>query len=254
MSKMIGRYDFAFDDKYFGISRNYHEREVPMDAQQAGVAFTALAAKIFGGEIDSVTETLDGRPFTKPVWGKIFQADMYRRGAEIRAAGELREGQSTGHGVVKYSITRFVPAQEIHFAFHRHLAMRGGHAFVIRPGAQPDTAIISHEIHAQPILYTRLIWPLFLRYFHDAVVEDIFDAGLDYLGFPPQERADFPWPVRVGATLMQTRLGQWAWTALSSASELIDRDWGRNPFNEQGIPTDLDFSSVARHRVPELEQ
>ncbi|MET9492425.1 hypothetical protein [Nocardia sp. NPDC006630] len=138
MPKVMERYHYAFDDKYFGVSRNFHEREVPVDAH---TAFTALAAKI--------------------------------------------------------------------------------------------------------------VWPLFARYFHDAVVENVFDAGLDYLGYPPAAPAEFPVVMRIGAKLLQTRVGQWAWTTLSSMGELVDDEWGRVPFNGQGIPTNLDYSSIARSRVRE---
>ena len=100
-----------------------------------------------------------------------------------------------GHGPIRYQVTDHVPGRSVVFTFDEGVGLRGTHRFEIIP-RDPETCLVRHVVEGRTTGSMRLIWPLAMRWLHDAVVEDLLDRVATEAGRPPAQRAQWSWWVR----------------------------------------------------------
>ncbi|SHM21102.1 DUF2867 domain-containing protein [Cryptosporangium aurantiacum] len=92
----------------------------------------------------------------------------------LRFDGPLGAGASGGHGPIRYSVTEYEPGRRVRCAFSPTLGVRGYHEFRADPVAD-DRVRLVHEIDATLGGRMRVLWPLAIRWLHDALIEDALD-------------------------------------------------------------------------------
>lgn len=129
--------------------RNVHERTMPGDLRAAG----ALLDRV-GGPDDVLWPSAQWPPM-------VLDAPV-----AIGAAG--------GHGAVRYHVEAYEPGRRIVFRFHPDLGLPGTHTLEVLPAGEGQVRM-RHVIEARPVGSMRLLWPLAVRWAHDAVLEDLLD-------------------------------------------------------------------------------
>lgn len=100
----------------------------------------------------------------------------------------LEAGSRGGHGPLGYAVTEHDVGRRIVFAFDAASGLAGVHEFSIRSfGA--DQSLVTHTISARTTGQMRWMWPLVVRWFHEALTRDLFDnierASAGRLSHPP---------------------------------------------------------------------
>jgi hypothetical protein len=114
----------------------------------------------------------------------------------------------------------------VDFVIDPRTGLRGTVSFVAT-ALGPDSTLLRHDTRARTVGAMRLGWPLFLRWMHDACVEDLLDRAQDAVGAPPVRRARHPVFVRVLRPVTErepVREVSVPHTALVAAA-LADIDW-----------------------------
>lgn len=147
---------------------NVHERRLAVPVEQVG----ALLARL-------------GRP-GDPLWPATRWPPMV-------LAGPLAVGVRGAHGPIRYRVTGYVPGRTIEFTFAPGVGMRGTHTFVA-DRVDNGCSVLRHVIDARTAGSMRLVWPLAMRWLHDAVVEDLMDRAEVVLDVGPATPARWsPW-------------------------------------------------------------
>jgi hypothetical protein len=107
----------------------------------------------------------------------------------------LAVGVGGRHGPIRYRVTEYVPGQSVVFAFDQGVGLRGTHRFDVIPGG-PHTCCVRHVVEGRTTGSMRVVWPVAMRWLHDAVVEDLLDRIATDAGRPPAHRARWSWWVR----------------------------------------------------------
>lgn len=139
--------------------RNVHQRAYPVPAAQVG----ALVARV--AEPDS------------PVWPPGWPPMVLDRPLGVGAVG--------GHGPIRYRCTEWVPGRRAQFTLAPGSPIEGTHTFEVLDGPEPDSSILRHEISGRLRGVGHLLWPLAIRWLHDAVLAELFDRTAVSLGHPP---------------------------------------------------------------------
>ncbi len=96
----------------------------------------------------------------------------------------LSAGASGGHGVVRYTVQGYQPGSWLNCKFDRvfgSTGVVGFHEFLVL-GEGGETLLV-HQLAARLSGRFRLIWPLAVRWLHDALIEDLLDrAELELTG------------------------------------------------------------------------
>jgi hypothetical protein len=169
---------------------NVHERTLP------------VPAKALGGLLDRI-----GGP-DDPLWPTPAWVPMV-------LDGPLADLPKGGHGAIRYRVTAYDPGRLVEFTFPSTSGVAGTHTFSVE-ALGPDRSVLRHVLDARPRGSMRLLWPLVVRFAHDAVLEDLLDRAEATLGVGPAHPARWsPW-VRViqrfgmprvrAATVPETRL------------------------------------------------
>ncbi|MFE2286712.1 SRPBCC family protein [Streptomyces sp. NPDC059443] len=112
----------------------------------------------------------------------------------LRLDAGLAVGSSGGHGMIRYSVAAYEPGRRVRFTFAPGLGMTGYHEFLITPEG-PDRCRVSHTAAGRLEGKMRLLWPLAIRWMHEALLQDFFDniqrAATNHLPHPAR------WSVRV---------------------------------------------------------
>lgn len=113
----------------------------------------------------------------------------------LRLDGELAVGARGGHGPIRYAVSDYEPGRRACFRFDRRI-FDGHHWFeVVTLDGRPA---LLHVLEARPQGAMRILWPLVVRWWHDALIEDAFDRA-------EAELAGRPWaPRRHGAWVRAT--------------------------------------------------
>jgi len=93
----------------------------------------------------------------------------------LRLDSGLAVGSDGGHGPMRYSVSEYEPGRRVRFAPASDLGLKGYHEFVITPQGS-NHSLITHVIDAQLQGRMRLIWPLAIRWMHEAVLHDLLDT------------------------------------------------------------------------------
>ncbi|MEV7397230.1 DUF2867 domain-containing protein [Aeromicrobium sp. NPDC092404] len=149
---------------------NVHERLVPASASRVGAFLDRV-----GGP--------DDLWWPAPAWpAMVLEAPL--------AAGVLG-----GHGPIRYRVTEHVPGRSVVFTFDERVGLRGTHRFDVVPRDE-RSCVVRHVIEARTTGAMRLVWPLAMRWLHDALVEDLMDRVETEAGHPPARPARWSWWVR----------------------------------------------------------
>jgi len=162
--------------------RNVHERHFPVPAAKAAPLIDNLASP------DDVLWPDDAWP-------------------KLRLDRPLGVGAAGGHGPIRYSVTAYEPGRAVEFTFAPTMNVRGTHTFFVEPDGE-DACLLCHVM----VLRTRgsmlLVWPLVIRWLHDACLEDLLDNAEEALTGRVASPARWSWWVRFVRTRMARRRGR----------------------------------------------
>jgi hypothetical protein len=108
-----------------------------------------------------------------PMWPRRWPPMLLDRPLSMGARG--------GHGPIRYHCTAYEPNHLAEFTFTMP-TFKGTHTFEILGPT------LRHTLRAHPHGIGRLVWPVALRWLHDACLEDLLDHTADSLGHPPPTR------------------------------------------------------------------
>ena len=145
---------------------NVHERTINTTEEEAGRLLDSLSGK-------------DDRFWPGDRW------------PPMRFNRPLGVGAKGGHGPIRYSVTEYDPGKRIVFEFNGASGpgLIGNHFFEVLNNGRGVS--IRHTIDASCKGSMLIKWPLIIRPFHDALLEDALDNAQDILGDPPAMRAKY---------------------------------------------------------------
>jgi hypothetical protein len=135
--------------------RNVHEREYPVDPARLGELLDQVAGP------------------GSPLWPVDKWPPMI-------LDRPLSVGADGGHGPIRYRCTAYVPGRRAEFTFAPGFIAAGTHTFEVL-----DRGALRHTMIVRLRGAGRLLWPLAIRWLHDACLEDLLDHAADSLGHAP---------------------------------------------------------------------
>jgi hypothetical protein len=87
----------------------------------------------------------------------------------------LAVGATGGHGPIRYTVESYVPGEWVRFRVSAPRGFVGFHEFTSHDA--PGGTVLRHTIAVSLHGFGRLIWPLAIRWLHDAMIEDILDRA-----------------------------------------------------------------------------
>ena len=112
----------------------------------------------------------------------------------------LEPGSSGGHYDIRYTVTAHDPGRLVEFTFDREIGLDGTHTLSV-VDLVDGTCLLRHELEGRVHGSMTLLWPLVVRWAHDALVEDAFDLAEAALGAGPAVPARWsPWVRLLRAT------------------------------------------------------
>ena len=147
---------------------NVHERHVKASAERVGAVLETLATD------------------HDQLWpGATWTPMVLDRG--------LEPGSRGGHGGMRYSDTAHEAGRLVEFAFDRTTGIDGTHALTVVDRGD-GTSLMRHVLEGRAHVAMVLLWPLAVRWAHDALVEDAFDLAEAALSVGPTVPAQWsPW-------------------------------------------------------------
>ncbi|MEV7013389.1 SRPBCC family protein [Streptosporangium sp. NPDC051022] len=106
--------------------------------------------------------TADDRLWPVPAWPPL-----------VLDAG-LTPGSRGGHGPIRYSVCEYEPGRRARFLFDQATGLDGHHEFLITAQG-PDHCRLTHTITCTVRGRMRILWPLAIRWLHEALIHDLFD-------------------------------------------------------------------------------
>lgn len=128
--------------------RNVHEREI------------AAPAGVVGLMLDSFASPQDR------IWPARWPAAKLDAGLTIGSKG--------GHGPIRYSVVKYERGHRIRMMFAPGIGIMGCHEFLVEP-IDFKRCLVTHTIEGPLNGRMRLLWPLIIRWLHDALLEDLLD-------------------------------------------------------------------------------
>lgn len=98
----------------------------------------------------------------------------YDKWSAMKFKDGLKVGSKGGHGIIGYTIVSYDPAQGIVFQFSSPKGFVGTHEFKI-VALDVDRTEVSHIIKMRTQGKATLQWLVFIRWLHDALIEDALD-------------------------------------------------------------------------------
>jgi hypothetical protein len=92
----------------------------------------------------------------------------------MRLDQALTVGSTGGHGPIRYTVESYDPGRSVSFRFADGLGLVGTHCLTVEQHSD-STAVVRHEINGRVTGSMRVLWPLAIRWLHDALVEDLLD-------------------------------------------------------------------------------
>ncbi|MDJ0342589.1 SRPBCC family protein [Streptomyces sp. H10-C2] len=86
----------------------------------------------------------------------------------------LAVGSRGGHGRIRYAVTEYESGRRVRFTFAPGLGLSGYHEFLVVPDG-PQRCRIVHTAAGRVEGRMRLVWPLVIRWLHEALLHDMFD-------------------------------------------------------------------------------
>ncbi|WP_067665194.1 hypothetical protein [Nocardia miyunensis] len=131
---------------------NTHIRRIPVSAARAGALLDTLAGP---GDVLWPSDSWPPLVLDRP----------------------LSTGAAGGHGVVRYTVQGYQPGRWLNCRFDRVFGtagVEGFHEFLVLDAGNDETLLV-HQLAARLSGRFRLIWPLAVRWLHDALIEDLLD-------------------------------------------------------------------------------
>lgn len=101
---------------------------------------------------------------------RVWPRDVW---PEMELDNGLTIGSRGGHADVRYNVESVEPGRSVVFRFEPPTGLEGVHRFDLAPAGTRTT--LRHTIEATPTGAMRAVWPVAVRWIHDAIVEDAFD-------------------------------------------------------------------------------
>jgi hypothetical protein len=114
----------------------------------------------------------------------------------LRLNEPIGAGASGGHGPIRYFVEAYDPNAGITFRFTGPDGINGTHNFNFEE-LSPGRVRLRHTMSIRLSGLARLSWPLFFRWLHDALLEDLLDRAEIATG--NAELVPRHWPLRVRA-------------------------------------------------------
>jgi hypothetical protein len=92
----------------------------------------------------------------------------------MKLDNNLQVGSKGGHGSIRYTVQEYQPAQSVTFRFSRPTGFNGIHKFEIT-ALSHDVTELKHTISMRLSGSAAFLYPLAIRWLHDAYIEDAFD-------------------------------------------------------------------------------
>jgi hypothetical protein len=86
----------------------------------------------------------------------------------------LTPGSRGGHGLIRYSVAEYEPGRRVRFCFDPGLGLDGYHELRITSEG-PQGCRLTHTIDSTIHGRAKVLWPLMIRWLHEALTEDLFD-------------------------------------------------------------------------------
>lgn len=116
----------------------------------------------------------------------------YEKWPAIKFKEGLKIGSKGGHGIIRYTITEYDPNKIIQFQFSKPEGFNGTHKFRLNEVSKNETEI-SHVINIETSPLATIQWFLFIRWLHNALIEDAFDKLENYFSKEKKETKWSPW-------------------------------------------------------------
>lgn len=129
--------------------RNVHARRIAAPASRAGLLLDAVASA-------------DDRLWPRQGWPAL----RLDRGLVVGSAG--------GHGPIRYHVSDYQPGRSLEFTFEPTMGIDGTHSLLVE-APEPGVTILRHVIAGRLRGRMRWVWPLAIRWLHDALIEDLLD-------------------------------------------------------------------------------
>lgn len=120
-------------------------------------------AAVVGGLLDSLASPAEAL-WPSERWPKLVLDDG------------LRPGSRGGHGPIRYSVIAHEAGRRVHLAFEPRVGIIGTHEFVAEAVAA-DQTLLTHTIDGRVRGRMLLLWPLVVRWLHEALLHDLFDKA-----------------------------------------------------------------------------
>ncbi|MGW7098842.1 SRPBCC family protein [Streptomyces sp. NPDC054838] len=92
----------------------------------------------------------------------------------LRLDAGLTIGSAGGHGRIRYEVSAYEPGSRVGFTFGPGLGLEGRHEFTVVPDG-PASCQVVHTASGRLTGGMRLLWPLAIRWLHEALLADLFD-------------------------------------------------------------------------------
>ncbi len=83
----------------------------------------------------------------------------------------IQAGAIGGHGPIRYRVSICEPEHRVRFEFQR--GSQGFHEITLKD--EGASCLLIHTIDTQPSIGFFLAWHFYIRFMHDALIEDLFD-------------------------------------------------------------------------------
>ncbi|MEO6630049.1 MAG: DUF2867 domain-containing protein, partial [Aquihabitans sp.] len=194
---------------------NIHERHIAASAERVGKVLETLATD------------------RDQLWPSATWAPM------ILDRG-LEPGSQGGHDGISYTVSAHEPGRLVEFAFDRSSGIDGMHALSV-VDCGDGTSLLRHVIDGRAHGAMIVLWPLAVRWGHDALVEDAFDLAETALGVGPHAPARWSLWVRL---LRKVRSA-----AVTDRPKVLQVDTPAELIDAAGLPA-VDFADTFTLRLP----
>ncbi len=93
----------------------------------------------------------------------------------MRFDGPLAPGASGGHGMIRYTVVEHVPGRLLRCRFDPAIGVTGGHELRVDPAPGGTGTVVVHVIDGRLTGAMRVLWPVAIRWLHEALLQDLLD-------------------------------------------------------------------------------
>jgi Protein of unknown function (DUF3995) len=147
--------------------------------------------RTFDASIDRVGDIVDSLAGPND---QVWPSDAW---PPMRLDRGLAVGSAGGHGSIRYHVESYSPGKSIVMRFEPGLGLSGTHSFTVEADlTRSGSTTVRHTIIGEASGPMRVVWPLAIRWLHDAVVEDALDNIGAALASEPAPVRKHSWVVR----------------------------------------------------------